>query len=188
MDVVPPKPRPPVRSGWHLIFDNVNKFIKAIANKIHLKQHRFVLALIIMVAIAIAGSWIYHNSHTSPIPKNIQQQVNFPVYYPSQLPAGFSLNKKSISVSRNVVVYEIRYGDKEIISVSVQAKPQDFNFDSLSGNQEFTTPYGKAYIVTPGTRTTGSLVASNAWVILNTTQGIGTDQMKSILDNLQPTR
>jgi hypothetical protein len=119
----------------------------------------------------------------NPIPSAVAQSIPFPVYYPSSLPVGFKINPSSISNRGQILTYYYEYDGGKKLIITEQAKPPNFDFGKLSGDQEFTAPLGRAYIVDMDTRTTGSLITDKTWVILNAPNKMGADQLRQIIDS-----
>jgi hypothetical protein len=79
---------------------------------------------ILTMAIVIGGLvWMHYNHHSEQLPSNLKKSVNFAVYYPSALPSGYSLDKKSSSVDKGILFYSLSNNDKKI-SISEQAAPK----------------------------------------------------------------
>lgn len=146
----------------------------------------------------MAGAWLHwHHSSTppvvktSPVPKEVAQAVNFPVYYPDpkKLPAGYSLNTGSFSSPvKNGVSYSVSYGSGQKIVFSVQTKPSDNELQSFNGNYiplriDYQTPIGQAEIGAYHSQTLASLpVINGPWIVITAPSDINQDQLKQILN------
>jgi hypothetical protein len=154
------------------------------------------IAVIVTVAVLVIGTavgaiLIYMSANSSPVPKSIAKQVNFPVYYPDQkkLPVGYLLSKTSFkSPQPGVVVYAVNYGNGKHLVFSVQRKPSD---DELAAFVKNYIPIHRQILTLSGTATIGSInnqtVASlptdhNTWIIMTGPMSIyATDDLANVL-------
>jgi hypothetical protein len=152
-----------------------------------------VLVVSMAIILVLGGSVIFYistharNTKTADLKTaftKYSSSLAFPVIYPAKLPDKFYVTEDEIKNTNGIITFSIQYYPKKQAAVTVQEIPQDFDTGTLSGNQEFTTPLGKAYIVDTDTRTTGSLVTEKAWVIINAPEKMGTEDLKYILNNL----
>lgn len=159
-----------------------------------LRTSKRLLSVVLLVAVAvIASAWLWHSKpwQQSPtIPKRISEEVAFPVYSPSGRPAGFSLDTSSIRATNQVITYVLRSGDKKV-NVSLQAKPNNFNFDDfnrkqLAGSSEFLTSTGKAAVGSYGERLVVSMEADKTWILLNTVDNVSAKDLQTIAKSFQP--
>ena len=120
-----------------------------------------------------------------------QKEVNFPLYAPSSLPEGFFYKQGGVSTSGSVVLYSLSFEQNKTLSVSIQAKPPNIDFNDfynriLSNKSEVLSTQGKAVIGNNGERTIGSLVNDKVWVVLNTQSHIKTNELSALLSSLKP--
>jgi hypothetical protein len=87
-------------------------------------------------------------STQNPIPENLRAAVKHPVYYPSQLPAGYKYEKNSAVIQKNTLFYRISNG-KEKISIAQQAKPSS-SIKSIKGFGKEKFPAGDAFVRSSG--------------------------------------
>jgi hypothetical protein len=91
-------------------------------------KNRIAAVTVVILLVVIVGLLV-KNSNSSPIPKSIRKTVNFPLYYPSKLPNGYTYEKSSAKSDAGIVFYSLKSGDKKIL-VSEQtapAHPPDLN-------------------------------------------------------------
>jgi hypothetical protein len=160
-----------------------------------LKIKKLLIGTLFIVLIAVVISvLLVVNKNTSPIPKDIQKSVSFPVYYPdtSKLPAGFSLDKSSITKPQpDVVVYSVKYGNGKKIIFSVQKKPSDsdikaFNSQRISLHTEVSTPIGKAEVGAIGDQSVTSLSTnSKSWIIITAPYEMSYKKLTPVLNALR---
>lgn len=171
------------------------------AKKVKKSRHKLwivsVLSLLILIGFAVGG-WTFTHRDQSPVPKNIQSAVSFPVYYPEQkkLPAGYTLNLQSIKMPQsNGVVYSVDYGLGKKLVFSVQPKPSDaelqrFNASYIPLRNEYQTPVGKAEIGAYNSH--GQLVtlvslptSGKTWIIINAPYDVNQDKLKQVLQAIK---
>ncbi len=121
----------------------------------------------------------------SPFPPQVQRDTSFPLYYPSKFPAGFKLDRGSISASGGIVIFAISDGRGRQIAVTEQARPQNFDFSSLRG-EAFITRVGKATLAVQEERTSASLLADQTWILIRTPFPVATSDLKALVDGFKP--
>jgi hypothetical protein len=148
---------------------------------------------IIVIALLVWGAWAFATRPVWPNPQLItaSKTADFPVYYPTTLPSGFSYVKGSAKLSADVFIYALAYdGGKHQLHISVEAKPAGVQFDDfytriLNNESDVLSSQGKAVIGNAGGQTIGSLVTDKSWVTLNTPSNIDTDTLKALIGSLR---
>lgn len=117
--------------------------------------------------------------------------LEFPLYYPTKLPAKYSIDSTSITYDKGVALYQIHYGDNGTIAVANQAKPADVLFDDfynrlLKNKADVFNAHGKAVIGTADSKTIGSLVTDKTWVLLTASGSIDKLEMTQLVASLEP--
>jgi hypothetical protein len=159
-------------------------------------KHRwpFVVGLGLLVVMAGAAAWLWLVPR-DPVPADVKQAVNFPVYYPQQdkLPAGYVLDTKSFVASDQAVIYAINYGDNQKLVVTVQKRPTDdelavFYKNSIPIHKDVLTLTGKAAVGAVGEQTMVSLPTSDrSWLIMTGPADINRDQLTQVLQSIVKT-
>jgi hypothetical protein len=158
------------------------------------KAFLYLLILIILAAGSAGGWWYFTQRNTSPVPKNIQKAVSFPIYYPDpkKLPAGYSLDTSSFtSPSKDVIVYTVNYGQGNKLIFSVQPKPSiqdinDFNSHRIPIHIEFQTKLGIAELGVIGNQAVVSLPTNiNEWLIITGPQNLRESDISPVLEILK---
>jgi len=111
------------------------------------KRRKLVAAGIIVAVIVImaAGAWLLLiKKGSDPVPKNISQAVNFPVYYPSPVPQGYRLEKNAFSVQDDIVFYHLVDGDSTIVISEQTSPPNPLDLKSTPGFGEVPSTAGEA--------------------------------------------
>ena len=144
----------------------------------------FALAL---AALAAGGTYVYNLMRRvpDPVPASIRQAVNFPVYYPAQLPMGAYIDKKSFSESQGVVVFTVVYDTNKRLVFTEQAPPPDYDYQSLQGDaKKMSSSIGDAYAGALGNNTAVTIHNDKAWVIIGIPSEIDTSKLQTILNGL----
>lgn len=143
---------------------------------------------IIVCAVVVTGISAYMLLHkrTDPVPESIKKSVLFPVYYPTQLPDGYQIESSSFQANSNVLLYSIGKAGAQPIAVTVQSKPENFDFDNfhlkqMRSSREVLTGSGKAVIGLFGDKPTGSLVTADTWVLVSANPQLPADQLEALM-------
>ncbi len=169
-------------------------------------RHRklpIILASVIGTLLVLAasfGGWKFLHRVVSPVPKAIQANVTFPVYYPEQkkLPAGYTLDLTSFkSPEKNAVVYAVRYGTNKKLVFALQEKPSDDDIQSFYANyiplrNKLDVPAGHAEIGAfnnggkTATQSVVSLPTTNkTWLIITGPNDIDQNNLKQVLESIR---
>jgi len=165
------------------------------------KPKKKIIILVVILAILIVGgvgAWFYEHRYISPIPKSVQQSVNFPIYYPEQkkLPFGYTFNLKSFSNPRqNILLYAVDYGVGQKVVFSLQKKPSDEQINNFyTYNMPLTIPLntsvGQARIglagQPPNRKTIASLPTSDGvWILATAPDNINQNQFDQVIKSLR---
>ena len=145
--------------------------------------------LLLILVLAATSAFIFINRQPSdPLTADFsaaQNQANFPLFVPKKLPEGYSYQAGSLRINNDIAVFSIKGPGNRALAVTEQAKPQGYDFSKLSGTVEFNTDLGKNYVEDFEIRTTGSIVGDKTWLIINTDNPIGADDMKAVLQSFQ---
>lgn len=156
------------------------------------------LFLGVLFGLLIAGlfvGWYQRASHVSLVPKNIQKSVDFPIYYPESLPAGYNLDTQSFRLAEaGVVLFAVTYDKGKDIVFSEQQQPSASEMDKFISsyvplNSALQFPLGQAkvgaYGSAPNIRTVVSLPVRNGpWLIATAPSEVSHDDLVKILTSL----
>jgi hypothetical protein len=148
-------------------------------------------AIALIIAAANGGAYLYGGLDTtkqsSPTLSATSNQMGFKVYYfPGGVPAGFTLDERSISTQSGVLVFRIvnQSSGKEV--VFTQQPKGAYDYEQLRGDVEFKTQGGQAFITDGQSRTTGALFTDDGtWILANAPKPIGSETMRTLLNSLQ---
>lgn len=157
-----------------------------------LKTGLSVISAIIILAAVVAA--VLHGFSNGPVPRDIQKQTNFRIYYPAQnkLPAGYSIDKSSFRTAEaNVVLFSLSYGNGRSLVFSESPKPSGdvidkFNASAIPVHTQVSTSVGKATVGAYGSgkdlRTIASLpVNDGPWLILTAPSDIDQNDLQQVL-------
>lgn len=154
-----------------------------------------VLIVVLLIVGAGIGVYFYYSrgrtAAKSPFTARIQSSVQFPLYYPNQLPQGYHIDTKTVTEPKaSVVVFQLVGQDKESIYISEEARPSSFD---LGGFYKQFTDF-KSVTVSDGSIAAGYLqggrteIASRAngrvWVLATTSQQIPQSELIDMLRSL----
>jgi hypothetical protein len=147
-----------------------------------------------VVVLACLGGVVFYSSQHRPekpsVLSSYRQKVDFPLYYPVNLPGEFSVDESSVSSGDGVILYQVTHSSGEKINISLQQKPADFDYENfyretLKSPQSYLLPIGK---VTFGKINRGGLVSietEKTWILINTVSPIEYDQLKPLIARLK---
>jgi len=158
------------------------------------RSKKFLKLLIILVLLAgLIGGGLYAYPKyvkANPFTPDIQTNADFSLFYPTKLPAGYTIDKSTIKLTNGVVIYAAANGDLRII-FTIQKTPPSFDFNTfysqaLSNSQQFATPYGQVVIGKSKDRYLGSLVSGSTWVIVSdSSPSISIDDLSLAMTHLK---
>lgn len=150
-----------------------------------------IAGLIFVAVMVLTGVLVWSSKHTaSPksvptatneIPKSVISAVNFPIYYPASLPAGYELSDARAQGSIVNIYY--RYATSKQLIITEQPRP--LNIEEVTKTKEFTTPIGPAYLANLNGRTAGFVRADKTLIILTSSADITTSDLEQVMMNLQ---
>lgn len=162
-----------------------------------LRWRKIKITLVAMAAVAIlAGgglsAYLIFAPKTDPIPKKISESVTYPLYYPTSLPKGYSIDQKSFQTTGSVVFYNITAPSKPTLAVAIQAVPSDFNFDDftqrqMTGSREILTPTGPAVLGQFAGKKVASIVINKTWLLINAPDQFSAKNLENIAKSLKST-
>jgi hypothetical protein len=90
--------------------------------------------LIAAIAVGVGVLLLAPLLSKSPVPAEIADKALFDVYYPSRLPAGYTIDQDSFQfVENDVLVFSAKKADGSgTIAFTEQAKPEDYDFNEFN--------------------------------------------------------
>lgn len=148
----------------------------------------YVALVVLVVFASAAGGWFYYQkNNASPLPKSITKATNFALYFPSNLPTGYILDKASVKKDGGIVFYNF-IKDNSTLFVSLQAKPPiapDFQklIDGLSF-KKLDTPAGSGVIGTNIDKPTAIILTNTTLITVYGTKDVPSDIVAQTMQNL----
>lgn len=157
------------------------------------KKKLYLTACLIILTLfgGLAFYWYKGTFSKDPTPSSVKGSVSLPVYYPQNLPVGFTVDEKSYSVSGEVVSFHAVNDSGDKILFTVQPRPSTFDYQTfyqkgLAGTVQFSTPAGQAAIGRAQDRLVGNLVTDVSWVLIGaSTPKLTTADFQLVLEGLR---
>lgn len=148
-----------------------------------------------MIIIGMGSASLWHRLSSQPTSDPFSAKVisslSFGLYYPKHLPAGYTLDRSSITEPQTgVVVITLKNSNGEKIYMSEEQRPTSFDFGGYYGNftdlQEKTIGSGTIAVgyINNGQTLVGSFALNNTWVLLNTSARLPSSQFTQMLSSL----
>lgn len=151
------------------------------------------LVLIVLVCIGVLLLIFKHDSATlqNPVPAKLFDSVDYTVYYPTNLPDGYKIDKQSFSSPQSgVIVFYLINSEGQKIYISQEARPTTFNFGGYYNNfkdkSETVTDNGTIAVgkINNGSTEIASLATEKTWIIANTASKTPLNQLRDMLNSL----
>ena len=155
------------------------------------KKKRGVKPLIIAVsgifAISLFGAgYLYKSSGSADgIPNKIIKQVDYTLYFPSPMPAGYTYMKDTATFQIGQVYFKFSDGKKRVTVKEEPMTDPKPNLDLLQGYEKMDTPFGKAAVGMTFGHPTAIVVTHSTVITMNTIGGVTKDELKTAISNLQ---
>lgn len=138
-------------------------------------------------AVAFGLTWARW-TRSDVVPAYVRSSVNFPIYQPRTLPAGFAVDQTSFKLNSQVVTFVAKRGESEVLFTE-QARPRQFDFDNfytnqLSDSRRTSTNLGSAVIGYFGDGELGSVLTERTWILVRAKQGVSSPQMDTIVQGI----
>lgn len=147
----------------------------------------FVLLTAFMAAMLI---WTRHDDFSSSI-RQAANQAAFPIYSPTQLPEGFTIDEGSVSLTTEVLLFTAKNTQGDTLIFTENPVPKDFDFESFYnkqfvGAQNISSIYGRGQAGILDNVMSGSLVTDSTWIIIKGPENLPAKDMEMIIKGLKP--
>ena len=142
----------------------------------------------VALLLLIGGVYVLIKSTSSanPLPKSVQQKVDFTVYYPKSSTGEYKYLDGSSSYASGKLTYNLGSGGP-LIHVSEQTlSVQPPNLHDLQNFSVFQAPAGEAAVGANGNVLNGVLIANKTLIILNGLGGVTMQDFIQTINNMQP--
>lgn len=122
--------------------------------------------------LAVTVIWHFSKDPAGPVPADITNRAQFTVFYPSKLPAGYTIDRDSFTFQDGTVIFTISGPKKQRLIFTQQGRPSNLDVKKLHKEQinqgtVVITPYGEAAIGILGPNLVASLLTEDAWILIN---------------------
>jgi len=160
------------------------------------KKHLFVsgaLASLLLFGGGIAywRLFVWQPAVVNPFNSHISSSMQFPLYYPTQLPAGYRIDTKSVNVPQQGVVVFNMVGPKgSKLYMSEEARPSTFDlggfYQKFQNLKETSVSDGAVAVgrVNSGQTEVASRANNKTWILSNTTANIPLNQLTNMMKSL----
>jgi hypothetical protein len=140
----------------------------------------------VLVWLGITQPW---HQDPSPFTPAVASSVQFPLYYPTTLPKGYHIDKKSVTTpDTGVVVFEIHGPKGQKLFVSEEARSETFNlggfYKSLKDMKQVGVSDGAIAVGHNGNNLVGSRANNKTWILTNTRASVSPDDIIAMLRSL----
>ena len=155
-------------------------------------RRRILITATIVAAVCVAGvattGWLLYG-HQPILPRATISQVEFTVYVPAKLPAGFQLDGRQATSSSTMLTYTLTHtGSGKTVTVTQQATPANFNMNTLIASSSIPTTMvsaGSLYNLSTGDKNTYMLDAGGTLLFLTAPKGIEPADISAIATSMQ---
>lgn len=152
--------------------------------------------IILLATLCLAGGitayFVVFEKEPWPAHELIEDKalMDYPIYYPSTLPKGFSYEKGSFKPSDVATIYILNYDEDKKLFISNQPTPKEVVFKDfydrlLKNKADVTSSEGKAVTGQIDNAPIGSLVTEKTWVIVRAPSGIEGAVLTDIISSLR---
>lgn len=153
---------------------------KVIVNAVELTLSIFCIGILINLFV----SW----RHTIPpaLPTEAISSLNYQIYYPTQMPAGYRYKKDSANSHNGLLFYKFVRG-KNVITVTEQtAPPKSINLYKISGGYtKLNIPLGDAGVGTSVGNPAVMIITDTTLINITSSKGVAKDQVISLAKKMK---
>lgn len=151
------------------------------------------ITVIVLGAAAIIGwrLFIWQPANIDPFTPQITSSLQFPLFHPTYVPAGYRVDPKSVAEpTTGVVVFSLDGPSKEKIYISEEARPTKYDiggfFAKFSGLKETAISGGTIATgkIANSQTEIGSMLTNQVWIISNTNASVPMDQITQLVKGL----
>jgi hypothetical protein len=191
---------PRSRRNWEFI-NEPTRAAGSAASQSRLNFRKAALPALIIIGVLglAAGSYAYFKpKHAQPgkpgvLAASNGRQVSIPVYYPRNLPGGYTYNNDPKVLKANVLYFSVSGPGKQMFYVTQQPIPATFDFTAF--NKKFLNPDN--FSTGSGTVTAGQVGANmlasirtdkNTWIIVNSSGTTPLTELEAVARSFGPAK
>jgi hypothetical protein len=152
-----------------------------------------VIAAVVLGIAVIGGYFLLHRPTpvvTDPAAQAAARLVSIPVYYPQNLPAGYTYNNDAKTIQANILYFSITGPGNQTFYVTQQSIPPNFDFSTF--NEKFLNPdnfssdAGSVIAGPVGGNLIGSVQTDkNTWIIINSPGTNSQTELETVVRSLE---
>lgn len=153
--------------------------------------------LILVAAVIVFAAVVYLRPGHKPLPAAgaaalaAGRLVSIPVYYPQNLPAGYSYNNDAKTIKTNILYFSVSGPGKQTFYITQQPIPSNFDFSAFNKKflspDSFSTDAGSAIAGPIGASLVGSVQTDkNTWIIINSAGTNSQTELETVIRSLEP--
>jgi hypothetical protein len=144
-----------------------------------------VSGLLAGAAIFSAGWVLKGSSSSQTIPQSITRQVNFSLYFPSPMPAGYTYMKDTATFQIGQVYYKFADGSKRVTVMEQPMPAKRPNLSLMSGYNVYNSPIGKAAVGDSFGQATAVVLTPSTVITLHSVGSVSQDELKTAISNMK---
>ena len=162
-----------------------------------IKKPLFIITVLLVALGLSAGGFTFYESKQSKSDKTnvlgqATQSVTIPLYYPKNLPNGYTDNNDSLAIKQNVFYSSVTGPNNTKFYITQQPIPDNFNFVDFSKKflnpDTFSSDAGQVVAGQVGSNTIGSIKTNkNTWILINSIGTNSLDGLEVAARSLEPT-
>ena len=140
-----------------------------------------------MAAAAIFGAgWLLKGtSNSQTIPQNITRQVNFTLYFPSPMPAGYTYMKDTATFQVGQVYYKFASGDKRVTVMEQPMPSKKPDLSLMSGYSLFNSAIGKAEVGDSFGQAAAVVLTPTTVLTFHSVGSVSQNELKTAINNMK---
>jgi hypothetical protein len=159
------------------------------SRKLRKRPKKLTLAVIFGTLVVVGGLTFFYEIHkdspvSSPLPSTITKNAGFPLYYPSQLPTGYTYAAGSASNDAGVIFYKVHSDAKEILVIQQPSPTTNLMLDSAVDLDPTNTPNGQAYVGKNKAHPVAILKTKDTLINISGSSDVSSDAINGLLNSL----
>ncbi len=158
------------------------------ARLVHIPGSRmfWVISVLLVTSLGLAGGGLYYYRWRSdwPIPKVVRSQIQFPIYYPSSMPKGYSYQKGFAKIQNGILFYKITSGNRTIVigEQAIPVAPPDLS--SLIGFKKIVTLAGNAAVGSNNGQPIAIVLSNTTLININGSKNVPNDVVGNLAKSM----
>ena len=139
------------------------------------------IAVVLLLVIVLAVFFLRNNTAAPPDQvTSLAARINYPVYYPSRLPAGYSYTDGSAKLQSGLLYYKLHNGTKTISITEQPITASSVDLQKLPNYSSLNVPAGPAAIGVSIGNPAVVIATGSTLVNINSSKGVSKDTVISL--------